>query len=163
LLTSVEGIKYHAKQVAKWMKPSKRKVGAAQWPGKTWVEYQPLGVVGIIVPWNYPLYLAIGPLLAALAAGNRVMIKMSESTPRTGALLEELVGRTFAEDHVAVVNGEVDVAAAFSSLPFDHLLFTGSTSIGRHIMRAAAENLTPVTLELGGKSPCIIGEEFPMK
>lgn len=163
MLTSVEGIKYHAKHVAKWMKPSKRKVGAAQWPGKTWVEYQPLGVVGIIVPWNYPLYLAIGPLLAALAAGNRVMIKMSESTPRTGALLEELIGRTFAEDHVAVVNGEVDVAAAFSSLPFDHLLFTGSTTIGRHIMRAAAENLTPVTLELGGKSPCIIGQDFPMK
>ncbi|HBL87732.1 MAG TPA: coniferyl-aldehyde dehydrogenase, partial [Alcanivorax sp.] len=146
MLTSVEGIKYHAKHLRKWMKPSKRKVGAAQWPGKVWVEYQPLGVVGIIVPWNYPLYLAIGPMLAALAAGNRVMIKMSESTPRTGELLEELIGKTFAEDHVAVVNGEVDVAAAFSSLPFDHLLFTGSTTVGKHIMRAAAENLTPVTL-----------------
>ena len=163
MLTSVEGIKYHAKHLRKWMKPSKRKVGAAQWPGKVWVEYQPLGVVGIIVPWNYPLYLAIGPMLAALAAGNRVMIKMSESTPRTGELLEELIGKTFAEDHVAVVNGEVDVAAAFSSLPFDHLLFTGSTTVGKHIMRAAAENLTPVTLELGGKSPCIIGQDFPMK
>ena len=163
MLTSVEGIKYHAKHLRKWMKPSKRKVGAAQWPGKVWVEYQPLGVVGIIVPWNYPLYLAIGPMLAALAAGNRVMIKMSESTPRTGELLEELIGKTFAEDHVAVVNGEVDVAAAFSSLPFDHLLFTGSTTVGKHIMRAAAENLTPVTLELGGKSPCIIGDDFPMK
>ncbi|WP_101674239.1 coniferyl aldehyde dehydrogenase [Alloalcanivorax mobilis] len=163
LLTSVEGIKYHARHLSKWMKPAKRKVGAAQWPGKVWVEYQPLGVVGIIVPWNYPLYLAIGPLLSALAAGNRVMIKMSESTPRTGALLEELIGKTFAEEHVAVINGEVEVAAAFSSLPFDHLLFTGSTSVGKHIMRAAAENLTPVTLELGGKSPCIIGQDFPMK
>ncbi|MBM7332234.1 MAG: coniferyl aldehyde dehydrogenase [Alcanivorax sp.] len=163
LLTSVEGIKYHAKHLRKWMKPSKRKVGAAQWPGKVWVEYQPLGVVGIIVPWNYPLYLAIGPLLSALAAGNRVMIKMSESTPRTGALLEELIGQTFDEDQVAVINGEVEVGAAFSSLAFDHLLFTGSTSVGRHIMRAAAENLTPVTLELGGKSPCIIGQDFPMK
>lgn len=163
LLTSVEGIKYHAKHLSKWMKPSKRKVGAAQWPGKAWVEYQPVGVVGVIVPWNYPLYLAIGPLLAALAAGNRVMIKMSESTPRTGELLEELIGKTFAEEHVAVINGEVDVAAAFSSLPFDHLLFTGSTTIGRHIMHAAAENLTPVTLELGGKSPCIVGQDFPMK
>lgn len=163
LLTSVEGIKYHAKHLRKWMKPSKRKVGAAQWPGKVWVEYQPLGVVGIIVPWNYPLYLAIGPLLSALAAGNRVMIKMSESTPRTGALLEELIGQTFDEDQVAVINGEVEVGAAFSSLAFDHLLFTGSTSVGRYIMRAAAENLTPVTLELGGKSPCIIGQDFPMK
>ncbi len=163
LLTSVEGIKYNAKHLRKWMKPSKRKVGAAQWPGKVWVEYQPLGVVGIIVPWNYPLYLAIGPLLSALAAGNRVMIKMSESTPRTGALLEELIGQTFDEDQVAVINGEVDVGAAFSTLAFDHLLFTGSTSVGRHIMRAAAENLTPVTLELGGKSPCIIGQDFPMK
>jgi len=163
LLTSLEGIKYHAKHLRKWMKPAKRKIGSVQWPGKAWVEYQPLGVVGIIVPWNYPLYLAIGPLLAALAAGNRVMIKMSESTPRTGALLEELIGRTFAEDQVAVVNGEVDIAAAFSSLPFDHLLYTGSTSVGRHIMHAAAENLTPVTLELGGKSPCIIGADFPMQ
>ncbi|MEQ9509314.1 MAG: coniferyl aldehyde dehydrogenase [Alloalcanivorax xenomutans] len=162
LLTSVEGIKYHAKKVAKWMKPSRRKVGAPQWPGKAWVEYQPVGVVGVIVPWNYPVYLAIGPLLAALAAGNRVMIKMSESTPATGALLQRLIADTFPEDQVAVVNGEVDVAAAFSALPFDHLLFTGSTSVGRHILRAAAENLTPVTLELGGKSPCIIGEDFPM-
>ena len=163
LLTSVEGIKYHAKHLRKWMKPAKRKVGALQWPGKVWVEYQPLGVVGIIVPWNYPLYLAIGPLLSALAAGNRVMIKMSESTPRTGALLEELIGKTFDEEQVAVINGEVEVGAAFSALPFDHLLFTGSTSVGKHIMRAAAENLTPVTLELGGKSPCIIGQDFPMK
>lgn len=163
MLTSVEGIKYHAKHLSKWMKPSRRKVGAAQWPGKVWVEYQPVGVVGVIVPWNYPLYLAIGPLLSALAAGNRVMIKMSESTPRTGELLAELIGKTFAEDQVAVINGEVDVAAAFSSLPFDHLLFTGSTSVGKHIMRAAAENLTPVTLELGGKSPCLIGQDFPMK
>jgi coniferyl-aldehyde dehydrogenase len=163
MLTSVEGIKYHAKHLSRWMKPSRRKVGAAQWPGKVWVEYQPVGVIGIIVPWNYPLYLAMGPLLSALAAGNRVMIKMSESTPRTGELLEELIGRTFAEDQVAVINGEVDVAAAFSSLPFDHLLFTGSTSVGKHIMRAAAENLTPVTLELGGKSPCLISQDFPMK
>ena len=163
MLTSVEGIKYHAKHLSQWMKPSRRKVGAAQWPGKVWVEYQPVGVIGIIVPWNYPLYLAMGPLLSALAAGNRVMIKMSESTPRTGELLEELIGRTFAEDQVAVINGEVDVAAAFSSLPFDHLLFTGSTSVGKHIMRAAAENLTPVTLELGGKSPCLISQDFPMK
>lgn len=162
LMTSLEGIKYHAKQVRKWMKPRHRTMGLPQLPGKGWVEYQPKGVVGIIVPWNYPIFLAIGPLLAALAAGNRVMIKMSESTPHAGELLARLIGEVFDEQHVAVINGEVDVAQAFSSLPFDHLLFTGSTTVGKHIMRAAAANLTPVTLELGGKSPCIIGEDFPM-
>ncbi|MDX1802584.1 MAG: coniferyl aldehyde dehydrogenase [Alcanivorax sp.] len=163
LLITLEGLKYTTKKLRKWMKPQKRKVGALQWPGKTWVEYQPLGVVGIMVPWNYPIQLAVVPLITALAAGNRVMVKMSEATPATGALLEKLIAETFPEDQVAVVNGEVDVAQAFSSLPFDHLLFTGSTPVGKHIMRAAAANLTPVTLELGGKSPCIIGQDFPMK
>ena len=163
VLTSLEGIKYYSKRLRKFMKPQKRKTGSMGFPGSAQVIYQPVGVVGVIVPWNYPLYLAIGPLLAALAAGNRVMIKMSEATPHAGALLEELIGKTFSADHVTVVNGEVEVGAAFSRLPFDHLLFTGSTSVGRHIMRAAAENLTPVTLELGGKSPTIIGPDFPMQ
>jgi len=124
--------------------------------------YQPLGVIGIIVPWNYPLYLAIGPLIGALAAGNRVMLKMSESTPATGQLLKALLAQIFSEDQVAVVLGEADVGIAFSRLPFDHLLFTGSTSIGRQVMRAAAENLTPVTLELGGKSPAIVSANVPL-
>ncbi|MBA3979749.1 MAG: coniferyl-aldehyde dehydrogenase [Alcanivorax sp.] len=163
ILTSLEGIKYYSKRVRKLMKPQKRASGSMGFPGASSVVYQPLGVVGVIVPWNYPVYLAIGPLLAALAAGNRVMIKMSESTPHIGELLQQLVAKTFGDEHVVVVNGEVEVGAAFSRLPFDHLLFTGSTSVGRHIMRAAAENLTPVTLELGGKSPTIIGADFPMK
>ncbi len=163
IMPSVGGIDHTIKHVRRWMKPSRRKVGMQFAPAKARVEYQPVGVVGVIVPWNYPLYLAIGPLTAALAAGNRVMIKMSEFTPNTAEVVEKLVSATFNEDHVAVITGEVEVAAAFSSLPFDHLLFTGSTSVGRHVMRAASENLTPVTLELGGKSPAIISDSVPMK
>lgn len=162
IVTSLEGVKYNAKNVRRWMKPERRAIGALQFPARAWVAYQPLGVVGVITPWNYPLFLAIGPLLAALAAGNRVMIKMSEFTPHMGTLLKTMLAKYFSEDQIAVVNGEADVAAAFSSLPFDHLLFTGSTNVGRHVMRAAAENLTPVTLELGGKSPTIIADSYPM-
>jgi len=120
-------------------------------------------VVGVIVPWNYPLYLAMGPLIGALAAGNRVMIKMSESTPATAALVKNLLARIFPEDLVCVVLGEVELGVAFSKLPFDHLLFTGATSVGKHVMRAAAENLTPVTLELGGKSPAIVSASVPLR
>lgn len=156
VLPSLHGVHYAAKRVKKWMKPSRRSVGMQFMPASAKVIYQPLGVVGVIVPWNYPLFLAIGPLTGALAAGNRVMIKMSESTPASAQMLKDLLGKIFPEDLVAVVQGEVDVGVAFSKLPFDHLLFTGATSIGRHVMRAAAENLVPVTLELGGKSPTII-------
>lgn len=162
IITSLEGVKYNSRKLRQWMKPQRRAIGAPQWPAKAWVMYQPLGVVGIITPWNYPVYLAIGPLLAALAAGNRAMIKMSEFTPATGELMKTMFAKYFSEDQVAIINGEADVAAAFSKLPFDHLLFTGSTNVGRHVMRAAAENLTPVTLELGGKSPTIISQHFPM-
>lgn len=162
IITSLEGIKYHSKHLRRWMKPQRRAIGSPQWPAKAWIQYQPLGVIGIITPWNYPLYLAIGPLTAALAAGNRALIKMSEFTPHMGELLKTMLARYFPEEQVAVINGEADVAAAFSALPFDHLLFTGSTNVGRHVMRAAAENLTPVTLELGGKSPTIIGADYPM-
>ncbi|WP_081723450.1 coniferyl aldehyde dehydrogenase [Paraburkholderia mimosarum] len=144
---------------ARWMKPRRRPVGKWLLPGRAKVVPQPLGVAGIVVPWNYPLLLAASPLVCALAAGNRAMIKMSELTPRTSALFEALIGKAFARDHVAVVNGDAAVGAAFSALPFDHLLFTGSTRVGHEVMRAAAANLTPVTLELGGKSPVIIGEE----
>ncbi|WP_321948959.1 coniferyl aldehyde dehydrogenase [Paraburkholderia sp. J10-1] len=144
---------------ARWMKPRRRPVGKWLLPGRAKVVPQPLGVAGIVVPWNYPLLLAASPLVCALAAGNRAMIKMSELTPRTSALFEALIGKTFARDHVAVVNGDATVGAAFSALPFDHLLFTGSTRVGHEVMRAAAANLTPVTLELGGKSPVIIGVE----
>lgn len=163
IVGSLEGIKYYQRNVKKWMKPVKRKVGIAQWPGSAYVVYQPVGVAGVIVPWNYPIYLATGPIMCALAAGNRVMVKMSEFTPRLGELLAKLVADTFPAEQVSIFNGEVQAAQAFSSLPFNHLLFTGSSAVGKHIMRAAADNLTPVTLELGGKSPCIIGEEFAMQ
>lgn len=163
LMPSLHGIHYASRRLKGWMKPSRRHVGMAFQPAAAKVVYQPLGVIGVIVPWNYPLYLAIGPLVGALAAGNRVMLKLSESTPATGLLLKELLGRIFPEDLVGVVLGEADVGAAFSRLPFDHLLFTGSTSVGKHVMRAAAENLTPVTLELGGKSPAIVSRDVPLK
>ncbi len=162
LMPSLEGIDYACKRIKRWMKPVKRKVGLAFQPASAKIVYQPLGVVGVIVPWNYPLFLSIGPLTGALAAGNRVMIKMSEHTPRTAQLLKELLARVFPEDLVCVVQGEADLAAAFSELPFDHLLFTGSTQVGKHVMRAAAKNLTPVSLELGGKSPAIISADVPM-
>jgi coniferyl-aldehyde dehydrogenase len=162
IMPSLHGIHYAAKRLKKWMKPSRRGVGLAFQPASAKVVYQPLGVVGVIVPWNYPLFLAIGPLVGALAAGNRVMIKMSESTPATSQLVKDLLARIFPEDLVAVALGEADVGVAFSRLPFDHLLFTGATSIGKHVMRAAAENLTPVTLELGGKSPAIVSVDVPL-
>ena len=163
LMPSLHGIDYTLKHLKRWMKPSRRHVGVMFQPASAKVVYQPLGVIGIIVPWNYPLYLAIGPLVGALAAGNRVMLKLSEFTPATGHWLKELLGRIFPEDMVCVVLGEADVAAAFSGLAFDHLLFTGSTLVGKQVMRAAAENLTPVTLELGGKSPAIVSAEVPLK
>ncbi|TKC78189.1 coniferyl aldehyde dehydrogenase [Trinickia terrae] len=150
----IEAALKHGKR---WMKPQRRSAGLWLQPARATVMPQPLGVIGIVAPWNYPILLAAGPLVGALAAGNRALIKMSELTPRTSALFEELVTKTFARNHVAVVNGDASVGAAFSALPFDHLLFTGSTHVGREVMRAAAGNLTPVTLELGGKSPAIIG------
>lgn len=162
LMPSLHGIHYASRHLKGWMKPSRRKVGMAFQPASAKVIYQPLGVVGVIVPWNYPLFLAIGPLVGALSAGNRVMLKLSEATPATGLLLKQLLARVFPQDLVCVVLGEADVGVAFSRLPFDHLLFTGATSIGRHVMRAAAENLTPVTLELGGKSPAIVSTDVPL-
>ena len=163
IMPAVMGIHFASKHLKGWMKPSRRAVGLAFQPAAVRVLYQPLGVVGVIVPWNYPLLLAVGPLTGALAAGNRVMIKMSESTPAFSHLLKELLARIFPEDLVTVVTGEVEVGVAFSRLPFDHLLFTGATSVGKHVMRAAAENLTPVTLELGGKSPAIVSDDVPMR
>jgi len=163
LMPSLHAIHYASKHLKGWMKPSRRAVGIAFQPASAKVIYQPLGVVGVIVPWNYPLYLAIGPLVGALAAGNRVMLKLSESTPATGELLKVLLTKIFPEDLVCVVLGEAEVGMAFSKLPFDHLLFTGATSIGKHVMRAAAEHLTPVTLELGGKSPAIVSADVPLK
>ncbi|GAA0709298.1 coniferyl aldehyde dehydrogenase [Dokdonella soli] len=154
---SLSGIRHALSHLRHWMRPRRRWAGFWFLPARTEILSQPLGVVGIIVPWNYPLYLAAGPLTDALAAGNRVLVKMSELTPRFSALFAELVETYFPGGEVAVVNGDAEVARAFAALPFDHLLFTGSTVVGREVMRAAAANLTPVTLELGGKSPAIIG------
>ena len=162
IMPSLQGIHYACGHLKKWMKPSRRSVGLAFQPAAAKVVYQPLGVVGVIVPWNYPLFLAMGPLVGALSAGNRVMIKMSESTPATSQLVKDLLGQIFPEDLVCVALGEAEVGVAFSKLAFDHLLFTGATSIGKHVMRAAAENLTPVTLELGGKSPVIVSADVPL-
>lgn len=163
MMPSVQGINYALKNLGGWMKPSGRHVSVLFQPASNKVYYQPKGVVGVIVPWNYPLYLAVGPLVASLSAGNRTMIKMSEFTPHTSALFKELIEVTFPEDLVSVINGEADVAADFSARPFDHLLFTGSTSVGKLVMRAASENLTPVTLELGGKSPAIVAPDVPLE
>jgi coniferyl-aldehyde dehydrogenase len=162
IIPGIQCIDYTLKHLRRWMKPEKRKVALHFLPASARVVYQPLGVIGIIVPFNYPVGLAIVPLITALAAGNRAMIKMSESTPRTADLLREMLHKCFREDHVAVITGEADIAAAFSGLDFDHLLFTGSTGIGKLVMREAAGNLTPVTLELGGKSPAIIADDIPL-
>jgi acyl-CoA reductase-like NAD-dependent aldehyde dehydrogenase len=160
---SLSGINHSLSHGRRWMRGEGRATGLWFLPARSRVTPQPLGVAGIIVPWNYPLYLAVGPLASALVAGNRAMVKLSEITPRFGELFAGLAGKAFAPEEIAVVNGDAQVAAAFSKLPFDHLLFTGSTAVGRHVMRAAAENLTPVTLELGGKSPAIVAPGFPME
>jgi len=162
LMPSILGIRHACAHIKKWMKPSRRSTGLAFQPASARVLYQPLGVVGVIVPWNYPLMLAISALTGALSAGNRVMLKMSEFTPATGQLLKRLLADCFPQDLVAVVLGGAEVGQAFSRLPFDHLLFTGSTEVGKQGMRAAAENLTPVTLELGGKSPAIVTDQIPI-
>lgn len=154
---SLSAIRHALRHGRRWMRPRRSLPGLLFLPARNELRPQPLGVVGIIVPWNYPLYLAAGPMIDALAAGNRVMVKMSEYTPRFSALFAQLAARYFKPDEVQIVLGAADVAQAFSALPFDHLLFTGSTAVGRHVMRAASANLTPVTLELGGKSPAIIG------
>ncbi len=143
-----------------WARPEARQTFWGFLPAASRVIRQPRGVVGVMVPWNYPFQLAAVPLAGAIAAGNRVLIKPSEITPRTGELVREMVRAVFPEDMVDVVTGGVDVASAFARLPFDHLFFTGSTSVGRMVMRAAAENLVPVTLELGGKSPVIVHPTF---
>ncbi len=162
---SIEPLKFAKKNLRSWMRSEKRKpmfplnlMGA-----KAEVRHQPLGVVGVISPWNFPMNLTFGPLAGILAAGNRVMIKPSEFTPECSVLMERMFASAFDETEIAVFTGGPEVGAAFGGLPFDHLLFTGATGIGRHVMRAAAENLVPVTLELGGKSPVFIGRSANLK
>ncbi|UCU92099.1 coniferyl aldehyde dehydrogenase [Hydrogenophaga taeniospiralis] len=144
------------KHTVAWMKPRRVSTPIYLQPASAHIQRQPLGVIGVIGPWNYPLQLTLGPAATALAAGNRVMIKPSELTPHTSALLAAVLNQAFATDEVCVVQGGADVAHEFASLPFDHLFFTGSTAVGSKVAAAAAANLTPTTLELGGKSPCII-------
>ena len=149
-------VRHARKHLKAWMKTKRVGTSMAFKPGYNRIMSQPLGVVGIIGAWNYPLQLTLSPLVGALAAGNRAMLKPSELTPLFAETLKQAIAETFAEDEVTTVTGGPDVAAAFSSLPFDHLIFTGSTRTGRLVAQAAAKNLTPVTLELGGKSPVIV-------
>ncbi len=162
VMTVLHDIDYTLKNLKRWMKPRRVSTSWQFLPGRSEIRFQPVGVVGIISPWNYPVNLALMPLVAAIAAGNRAMLKPSELTPRTSELLKAMLAEVFPSDQVCVVLGGPDVAAQFSTLPFDHLFFTGSTSVGRIVMQAAAKNLTPVTLELGGKSPAIIAPDYPM-
>ncbi len=163
VLPLLEGIKHHRRHLARWMRPERRRASVLLPTSRVSVHYQPLGVVGIVVPWNFPVFLGISPLIGALAAGNRVMLKLSEFTPVTAEAVRDMLASAFSEDEVVVVTGGVEVAREFTALPFDHLVFTGSTTVGRQVMRAAADNLTPVTLELGGKSPALVHESFPIE
>lgn len=158
----VMGIKHTRAHLHEWMEPEPRDVSWMFMPARAEMIMQPLGVIGVMGAWNYPVQLTFGPLIGALAAGNRVVLKPSELVPDTAELIAKIVAETFAPDHVTVVNGGVSVAEAFAATPFDHLVFTGSTRLGRIVMRAASENLVPVTLELGGKSPAIVGEGYSM-
>lgn len=156
---TIRNIDYILRHLRGWMRPERRPVDLLMKPGRAEVRYQPLGTVGILSAWNYPVGLALTPLATALAAGNRVILKASELAPATATVLDSMLSAAFDETEVAVVIGGPDVAAAFTALPFDHLFFTGSTTVGRKVMRAAAENLTPVTLELGGKSPVVLNAD----
>ena len=161
-MTVLAEIDHTLRHLRRWMRPQRRSVDWLFLPARAQVRFQPLGVIGVISPWNYPVNLALIPLVSAIAAGNHVYLKPSEHVPRTSAFLASLLAEVFPTNRVAVALGGADVAAAFSALPFDHLFFTGSTAVGRHVMAAAAPNLTPVTLELGGKSPAIIAPGYPL-
>ncbi|WP_254454906.1 coniferyl aldehyde dehydrogenase [Acetobacter estunensis] len=163
LIPLVQSINYMIRHVGQWMKPERRHVSAYFQFGRAWVVRQPVGVVGIIAPWNYPVSLAFVPLATAIAAGNRAMLKPSEFTPATSAVIGGIVQAVFPPEQISVVTGNGEVGAAFSALPFDHILFTGSTAVGKKVAEAAARNLTPVTLELGGKSPVVIEPGFSMQ
>jgi coniferyl-aldehyde dehydrogenase len=165
ILPAISSLKHARAHVSRWMRPRRRRIGLPIGaPGvRAEIVSQPLGVVGLISPWNFPITLTFGPLAGILAAGNRCLIKPSELAPAVGALLASCVPQYFDPGEVAVVTGGAEVAEAFSRLPFDHLMFTGSTSVGRRVMAAAAEHLVPVTLELGGKCPVLIGRSAPLR
>ena len=159
----VDGIRHTRRHLASWMKPCRVSAGINFFPARARILYQPLGVVGILGAWNYQTFLSLSPLVDAIAAGNHAMVKPSEFAPRTADALKHLIATIFPEEYVAVVTGGAQLAAEFTALPFDHLLFTGSTRVGKLVMKAASENLTPVTLELGGKCPAIIHRDYPLR
>ncbi|WP_051171278.1 coniferyl aldehyde dehydrogenase [Spongiibacter marinus] len=160
--SSISNLEYARANVAKWMGTERRHTGIWFWPASNRLMPQPIGVVGIIVPWNYPINIALSCMASALAAGNRCIVKMSECTPNSEAVLRKIVAEVFDEDHVSIVGGDASASARFTEIPFDHILFTGSTRVGQLIMAAASKNLTPVTLELGGKSPVIVDSGYPI-
>ena len=161
--STVSSINYLHGNLARFMRPEHRDVAWIFKPGKNRVIYQPLGVVGILSPWNYPVGLSLIPLATALAAGNRAMLKPSEFVPATTALTTQMLAETFPEEQVAVATGDAKIGSAFTALPFDYMLFTGSIPVGKAVMRAASDNLVPVTLELGGKSPVIVAPDYDLK
>ena len=165
ITTSIKSVNHALKNLKFWMKAERRTpdLSLRMSGAKTYVEAFPKGVVGIVSPWNFPINLALSPLVSVLAAGNRAFIKPSEATPATSALLEKLISQYFTDDEVAVACGDVDVAQAFVKLPFDHIIYTGGETVAKHIMRDAAENLVPLTLELGGKSPVIVSSSADLK
>src|SRR5215467_5369430 len=158
-----DSIRHTCHHLASWMKAKRVPASLNFFPAKASIHYQPLGVVGIIGAWNYPTFLTLSPLVDAIAAGNHVMIKPSELAPASAEVLRAVVAEIFPAEYVSVVTGDTQLSARFAALPFDHLLFTGSTRVGKLIMRSASENLTPVTLELGGKSPTILHRDFPLR
>ena len=163
VMTTLDEIRYLRRHLRGWMRPQRRGLNWAFLPARGEIRQQPLGVVGIVAPWNYPIQLALIPLADAIAAGNHALVKPSEHTPRTAELLARLIGEVFPAERVCVVQGDAAIGAAFSRLPFDHLVFTGSTLVGRAVMAAAAPNLTPLTLELGGKSPALVAPGYPIE
>ena len=162
-MTAFNEINHLLKHLRRWMRPRRTAVGWRLLPARAQIRPMPLGVVGVIAPWNYPVNLALIPLATAIAAGNHVYLKPSEHTPRTSAFLRDLLADVFPPTRVAVATGGAELGAAFAALPFDHLVFTGSTAVGRKVMAAAAAHLTPLTLELGGKSPVLIADDYPIE
>ncbi|HYQ42686.1 MAG TPA: aldehyde dehydrogenase family protein [Polyangiaceae bacterium] len=160
--TMLRELEYQRSNLRRWMAPQRRRVALHFKPARAFVHFQPLGVVGVIAPWNYPFRLAVGPTAAALAAGNRVLLKPSEYAPRSAALIADIIEDAGLAERVRVVLGDDGLAQALCSLPLDHLFFTGSTRVGKRVMRAASERLTPVTLELGGKCPAVIHPSAPL-
>ncbi len=162
IFTSVSTLKSARKNLKKWMKPEKRRAPVPMniFGAKSSIKYQPKGVIGVMTPWNVPVNMIFSPLADIIAAGNRAMIKPSEFTPETAAVMKKLFAKYFEDSEIYIATGGPEVGAAFSSLPLDHIIFTGATSIGKLVMKAAAENLTPVTLELGGKSPLVVSESI---